>query len=184
MGMRINRRNILEYAKKYDQQYRDTDDRKVEEEMKLLLRTQRYLTCEDLIKIVGWKTRNRAVHHCKKNNPDKVRELTQCSFRMRDEKDRIESLLGQKGGLRGVGYPVASTILHFAFPNKYPIMDFRVIRSLDLEQPSSYTFDFWQRYCERVRGISKQYKLLTIRMVEKALWKYDKCHLGRKRECK
>lgn len=70
-----------------------------------------------------------------------------------DERVRIESLLGSRRGLKGVGYPVASTILHFAFPSSYAIMDFRVIQSLGWKQPSSYTFDFWQRYRELSSGI-------------------------------
>ncbi|MCJ7777182.1 MAG: hypothetical protein MUP16_02560 [Sedimentisphaerales bacterium] len=183
MGMTINRKNILKYADKYDEQYRCTNDEKVEKEMKTLLRNQRYLKKEEFKKIVGWKTRNRSVHYCEENESDRVRKLTKRSFCVGDEKDRIESLLGQKGGLKGVGYPVASTILHFAFPNRYPIMDFRVIRSLGLKNPSIYRFEFWQKYCKEIQCISKKFDL-DIRTVEKALWKYDKHHSGRKKRCK
>ena len=102
---------------------------------------------------------------------------------MKDEKDRIESLLGRKGGLRGIGYPVASTILHFAFPNRYPIMDFRVIRSLNWDKPSTYNFSFWKKYYKRIRAISTKYSF-PIRTVEKALWKYDELKFAKKKLCR
>jgi hypothetical protein len=37
--------------------------------------------------------------------------------------------------LEGVNYSVASTLLHFAFPDQYPILDFRTIWSLGIEKP-------------------------------------------------
>jgi hypothetical protein len=116
-------------------------------------------------------------HYKNKDNNDKtVREITSFSFKTKSEKARIESLRI----LNGVSYPVASAILHFAFPNKYPIMDFRVIWSLGWEQPSTYDFDFWQRYCEKIRGIATILNL-PIRTVEKALWTYSKEHQNPKR---
>jgi Holliday junction resolvase len=97
--MRINKQNILRYADAYDQRYACIDDEKVEIEMKALLRNQRYLKKEELKRIVGWKTRNRSVHWCEENKPDKVIKITKHSFCVVDEKDRIESLQGRKGGL-------------------------------------------------------------------------------------
>jgi adenine-specific DNA glycosylase len=37
--------------------------------------------------------------------------------------------------LRGVGIPTASALLHFAFPNDYPILDVRALASLAAERP-------------------------------------------------
>jgi len=111
-----------------------------------------------------------------------IKRITRESFETEDEKICIESLLGQQGGLKGVGYPVASTILHFAFPDEYPIMDFRVISSLGWNKPSSYKFNFWDNYCKRIRYLSKKYGL-SIRTVEKALWKFDKEQNSRFNKC-
>ena len=166
--MKINKKNILVYEKRYDADYKPKG-RVVEEEMKRLLKKQKYLRRENLIKIVGWKTRNRSVHYCKENDSNKIRELTKRSFCVGDEKARIESLLT----LKGVSWRVASAILHFAFPSKYPIWDFRVLQSLDW--PEHYNFNLWQKYCNEINKISKKYKL-PIRTVEKALWKYSKEH--------
>jgi DNA-binding ferritin-like protein (Dps family) len=62
-------------------------------------------------------------------------------------------------------------------------MDFRVIHSLGWEQPSAYNFDFWQKYCRRIRAIAKKFRL-PMRAVDKALWKYDEINSGKRKMCK
>ena len=48
--------------------------------------------------------------------------------------------------LRGVGVPVASALLHFAVPERYPILDFRALESLgDRRRRTHYTVDFLDR---------------------------------------
>jgi endonuclease III-like uncharacterized protein len=168
--MIINRKNILEYADAYDQQYRCTDGEKVEIKVKLLLRRQGFLKKKELVEIGKWKSKRPIKHYRSEENDDlTIKEITKFSFNTKSEKARIKSLLA----LKGVSWPVASAILHFAFPNKYPIMDFRVIRSLGLEQPSTYNFSFWRKYCKEILVISQKCGM-RIRTVEKALWKYDK----------
>lgn len=184
MKTKITRRKILEYAEKYDQKYRKTEDSKVEKKMKRLLKNQRYLRQKELVKIGRWKSKRPTRHYISEENDDlTVKEITEFSFRTKSEKARIKSLLT----LKGVYWPTASAILHFAFPTKYPIMDFRVIRSLYGKDPSTYkyNFGFWGKYCKRIRAISNKYNL-PIRIVEKALWKYDKekNRRSRKRKCK
>jgi hypothetical protein len=98
-----------------------------------------------------------------------IKEVTRLSLETECEEARIKLLTI----LKGVSWPVASVILHFAFPEKYPIMDFRAIWSLDWEQPKSYNFDFWQKYCTEIRKISNETGL-TIRQIDKALWQYSK----------
>jgi thermostable 8-oxoguanine DNA glycosylase len=181
----FNKNNIIEWARKYDETC-TFNDRETEKRIKTLLEEQRYLTQENLRDIMNWKS-PRIRRYAYKNDELIIKERTQYSFETENERSRIESLLGHKGGLRGVGYPVASVILHFAFPDKYPIIDFRVIRSLksrpfNLDQPSVYSFGFWERYCEIIRNISKEYEL-CIRVIDKALWKFDKEKYSRSNKC-
>jgi hypothetical protein len=176
MEMKITNENIFKYAQKYDKDYKQKS-KKTEDRMKSLLKNQKYLTGKNLITIGDWKA-PRARRHYSNNRNHKVRKISKFSFSTRDEKARIESL----DSLRGVGYPIASTILHFAFPHKYPIMDFRVIRSLGLKQPSTYKFDFWKGYCKKIQATSNKYSL-PIRTVDKALWKYDELNSGRRKTC-
>jgi hypothetical protein len=180
MKFKFNKTVIIHWAQKYEDNY-PSKDRSTEERLKKLLIRQSYLAQKDLYDILNWKS-PRIRHYANQNAPARIERITRHSFETTDEESRIESLLGQKGGLRGVGYPVASAILHFAFPDKYPIMDFRVIRSLGMEQPLAYKFDFWRRYCERLRRLSKKYGL-SLRVVEKALWKFDKEQYSRFNKC-
>ncbi|MEN6335325.1 MAG: hypothetical protein ABFE01_13835 [Phycisphaerales bacterium] len=169
--MMVTRQNLLTYAAMYDSRYRGVDS-EIEDGMKCRLARQHYLRRGDLVSIGRWKS-PRPSRYYLENGDSRTRQVTQMSFGNPDERQRIESLLGSKGGLRGVGYPVASAILHFAFPNTYPIMDFRVIESLGWDVPSSYTFDFWQKYCTEVRKVAREHDL-AISTVEKALWMYSK----------
>lgn len=166
--MEITKEEIRKYAQKYDKRYKGTNDEIVEKEMKKWFESNRYLGRERFIKIGLWKSK-RPKKNYESNDDLTVGEITRFSFTTRSEEVRIKSLLI----LNGVSYPLASVILHFAFPSKYPILDFRAIWSLGWEKPKSYNFDFWQKYCDRIRGISKRTGE-SIRIVDKALWEYSK----------
>lgn len=167
MAMNINKKTITKYARAYEGNYSQKGNR-IEQKMKLLLRTQKYLTKEQLREIGSWKS-PRIKRHFEKHNEKTVREITKFSFTTTSEEARILCLTS----LKGVNFPVASTVLHFAFPNKYPIMDYRVIWSLGWDQPSAYNFAFWEKYCKKIMVLSKKFNL-PIRTVEKALWMYSK----------
>lgn len=169
--MNINKKSVLKYADAYNKRYKAHDET-TEVEMKRLLKKQRYLRQKELVRIGMWKSKRPKRHYESEENDDlTVEETTKFSFKTRSGKARIKSLLA----LKGVSWPAASAILHFAFPKKYPIMDFRVIWSLGWKQPSSYNFNFWQKYCKKINAISKKCKL-PIRTVEKSLWEYSKEH--------
>jgi len=81
--------------------------------------------------------------------------------------------------LNGVGVPVASTILHFAFPNKYPIMDVRAVGTLRRfglwMRPTHPWFDVedWREYVRLMREHARTLSV-TLRELDKALWAFDK----------
>lgn len=166
--MKLSKDNIIRYADKYDNRYNSTPDSHIEEEIKQWFESNRFLDRDNFLKLCRWKS-PRPRKSYEQNRDDFVREITAFSLSTNNEEARIKSLLI----LNGVQYPVASTILHFAFPDRYPIMDFRAIWSLEWQQPKAYTFEFWQNYCKKIRSISKRYQL-TIRTVDKALWQYSK----------
>ena len=170
--MRINRLNILHYAQAYNDDW-DIADESLETEMKRILKTQRYLTRDNLREIGLWKSPRARKHYTSKENDAlTVKEITCFAFTAKSERARIWSLLI----LRGVSWAVASVILHFAFPKRYPIWDVRVLWSLGWYRrgkPPAYNFSLWEKYCRKVREISKRHGL-SIRTVEKALWMYSK----------
>lgn len=169
--MEFNKENIIELEDRYPY---ITGDVAVEKEVKHWLETNRYLNKEMFLRLCCWKSQ-RPKRHYIKNEEQKIIEITRIAFSTNNEKEKIETLMT----LYGVRYPVASAILHFAFPDKYPIMDFKVIESLGWEKPNYYNFIFWEKYCNNIRELSKQYGM-PIRTIDKALWTYSK---ENKRNC-
>ena len=168
--MEINKEVIKEYAKRYDERNKGTDDEIAANEIAEWFKTNRYLDKERFMRIALWKSR-RPKRHYEDNDDATIREITEFSFGTKSEAAQIKVLFA----LNGVSYPLASVILHFAFPDKYPILDFRAIWSLGWEQPKYYTFGFWQKYCVKIQDISKETRE-SMRTVDKALWEYSKEH--------
>ena len=130
----------------------------------------RYLNKETFVSIGRWKTKRQTKNYLK-NGDNFVKEITQRALSTKGELSRIESLMQ----LHGVSWAVASVILHFAFLNRYPILDFRAIWSLGLPQPKSYNFKFWQEYVAVFRNLL-QATGLPARTVDRGLWMYSKLH--------
>ncbi|HQL94014.1 MAG TPA: hypothetical protein PL005_05005, partial [Candidatus Hydrogenedentes bacterium] len=81
--------------------------------------------------------------------------------------------------LAGVSWPTASVFLHFAFPEKYPILDFRALWSLNIDPPpKQYTFPFWKEYADFCRNLSGEAGV-SLRTLDKALWMYSKRYQGK-----
>jgi len=166
--VKLNKENINKYANFYDERNRNTSDEKIEKELRDWFKKNRYLNKEKFIKLGRWKSQ-RQIKNYKRNSNSIIKEITKFSFKTKNEEIRIKILMV----LHGVSYPVASVILHFAFPDRYPILDFRAVESLDWKMPKYYSFNFWQKYCRRLRNISKELKL-PLRTIDKALWEYSK----------
>jgi len=125
----------------------------------------------ELLDVCYWKT-PRSQSKCRKNDEEFIREVTAISLSTQNEKLKIEVLTL----LSGVSWPTASTLLHFCYPEKYPILDFRALWSLGIDQlPGKYDFDFWWSYVSACRKISLE-NTITIRQLDKALWQYSKEH--------
>jgi hypothetical protein len=168
----ITTENLLKWSKYYDD-YFNVPNRihyqETEKRLKTLLKKQRYLNRPEFIELCRWKT-PRQLKNYEKNGDKLVRDTTIINFSTNDEEKRITILMD----LKGVGWAVASAILHFAFPNNYSILDFRALESLGWKEgPSDYNYIFWQRYCNRMLKISRQLAL-PIRTIDKALWQYSK----------
>ena len=126
-----------------------------------------FINKKDFLAICEWKT-PRSKPLCRKNSPALIKKITGISLATKDEKEKIEILLT----LCGVGWPTASTILHFVSGFKYPVLDYRAIWSLNAKVPAKYTFDFWNDYTLYSRKIAKENKV-SLRVLDKALWQYS-----------
>jgi hypothetical protein len=160
--LRIPVGEIQQYVERYDY-----PEGRALERFHGIAQAQGHLTTDELHEICRWKSKRRA--DLARQNPDSlVHELTSMSFRAKSERARIGSLLL----LDGVHFPTASAILHFCFDQSYPILDFRALWSLDIEEPKQYSHHFWEEYVVVCRSVAKQHQL-SLRELDMALWQYS-----------
>jgi hypothetical protein len=176
-----------EFVRKWAAQYDDDFPAKYKQDevrLKAWLRAQfregrAYFDKRHFVEIATWKSQ-RPLRRYESNDEDLVQQVTALAFAARRDDLRLRLLTL----LNGVGVPVASTILHFAFPDKYPIMDVRAVATLtrfglwtgpDPAQPGFIGFDVedWQAYVRLMREHASRLGV-TLRELDKALWAYDK----------
>lgn len=127
-----------------------------------------HMTSGDLIEVARWKWRGgRTRQLCAQNSEADVIEISAASFAAQSERLRIGALLS----LSGVQWPMASVILHFAFPGRYPLLDIRAMKTVG--GSTLYTFEKWVAYIEICRHAAEKHGI-TMRVLDKALWVSDK----------
>ena len=172
--LRFKPNKIKLWADRYIEAMPEADRRKevrIREVLVPIIHENGYLRKQDLIEICDWKTRRRVHKHYKKNPPEFIKEVTKLIFSTKNERLRIEMLTL----LDGISWPVASAILHFIFPKRYPILDFRAIYSLSEDVPNKYTYNFWQDYCNCCRRLARDNNI-SLRTLDRALWRYSKVY--------
>ncbi|MDD2297745.1 MAG: hypothetical protein PHX79_08030, partial [Sphaerochaetaceae bacterium] len=110
-----------------------------------------FLTKKEFLIVCAWKT-PRSKPRCESNDEELIREVSALSRTTKSELMRIQiwTLLA------GVKWPTASVFLHFTFPDRYPILDFRALWSLQTDVPAQYTFAFWSAYASFCRDLSRR----------------------------
>src|ERR1700754_3275784 len=83
-------------------------------------RQRGYYTKPELTLLCEWKSA-RTKSRVAQNSDVFVEAITRAAFTTEDEFERMTALCA----LRGVEAPTASVLLHFAFPDRYPIIDWR-----------------------------------------------------------
>jgi len=131
------------------------------------------MTKEEFLTVVDWKSPRRK-DLAKANSEDDVKDATQTAFSTKNARVKICVLTT----LDGVGYPMASAILHLACKD-VPLLDVRALATLGLEKPTSYDFRFWNDYCVAVFAIAGASKL-SLRVIDRALWSYGGTILKRR----
>lgn len=170
MKLRFARHRINELASQYDAELGERDRRLtggITEQVFPSYRRKGYLTKGEFTKVCAWKT-PRTRKRCELNDERMVREISALVRRTRSEHMRILPWTL----LSGVQMPTASVFLHFAFPNRYPIVDYRALWSLQTDVPSQYTFAFWWEYTQFCRKLARE-AIVSMRVLDKALWKYS-----------
>lgn len=139
------------------------------------IRKQGYLTKEQLIKILKWKS-PRPLKYYESNTETEIIEITKQSFKTQNEKLKIHIL----SALSGVKYPGASAILMFYEPANYPVIDIRVWQQLynskflnNNPKGQNFTLNQWIDYLTIIRNIASELKI-SARQVEKRIFDYDR----------
>jgi hypothetical protein len=131
-------------------------------------RRRGHYTRSEFIEVCAWKT-PRSRPRVAANPAAAVIDATGRALGAPDEETRIAALLE----LQGVGVPTASTLLYFAFPDDYPILDVRALESLGVKSRSSYPVSFWLAYLHSCRTLARETGV-SLRTLDKALWQYSK----------
>ena len=162
--LRFTKNQIREFADRYEFSTGETEL----VELKPLVLERGFLRKRDLEKVAYWKS-PRSSGHVRKNAEEFVVEITRFALATKCERARVESLTL----LDGVSYPTATVILHLFHRDRYPILDFRALWSVSLEEPNQYRFRFWWAYVEFCRKVAGN-ACVDMRTLDRALWQYSK----------
>ena len=113
-------------------------------------RKRGHYTRSEFIDICTWKTA-RSGRRVASNVEADIVDATARALADSDETTRVDALLE----LKGVGIPTASTLLHFAFPDEYPILDVRAVDSLGVKPRGQYPVSFWLAYLTACRDLAR-----------------------------
>ena len=151
------------------------EDVKTLEIFKIVEQEEGSLSRNTIIKILKWKS-PRPLRFYNENEESYIKNITQLSFKEKNDKLKIHILTA----LKGVNYPSASAILMFKNPDFYPVLDIRVWKQLYKNnlvsvnpRGMSFTLDQWDSYVKIIRSLSRKYNT-TAREIEKKLFDYDK----------
>ena len=131
-------------------------------------RARGHYTRDEFLAICSWKTQ-RSRSKVAANDAETIERATGQAFSSNEEAVRVEALTS----LRGVGIPTASALLHFAFPDDYPIVDVRALASLGRRGRTVYPVSFWLDYLSACRALAREHRV-SIRTLDKALWQHSK----------
>jgi len=171
-----SKKEIFNWSKQYDNE-QTRRGKKLEEQLiskiSPAVRKRKCFKQDELLVLCDWKTNGRACHWCRDNSKELVEDVTRLVLTTGNEQLRVEA----PTLLRGVCLPTASTILHFAFEDTYPILDRRALSSVCSRTVNDavkwYTFERWISYtkwCQRIKSDCG----VSIRELDKALWAFDR----------
>jgi hypothetical protein len=124
---------------------------------------------DEFLAVCAWKS-PRSRPRVRANAEDAIRAATAIALDpVSSEQARMEALTS----LEGVGVPTASTLLYFAFPADYPILDVRALHALGVKSRSVYPVTFWLGYLAACRELATAHGV-SLRTLDKALWQWSK----------
>jgi len=169
---------ISKWCPKYDKIQKDDEKyKKILTNVKKEIDKNNNLSKDTFQKIIDWKAA-RARGKINWNNFKSYQDsITDCLNAPDDKKISILD------NLEGMGVAFASTILHFIYPDSFPIIDFRTTEVLyyggyiksKIKDPKRYI-----AFRNVILGIAKDYPRWSLREIDKALFAYHKIELAPK----
>jgi hypothetical protein len=153
-------------------------DRDVKEEKKFPGEFQNarkcgYLSPDLFVRVARWKSVRKTPSYLS-NTDEEIRKATVAAFQAKDDATAINALKE----LKGVALRTASAILHWMVPERFPILDYRVMAALGENEPKSYEdVRLYSRIADRVRELADRHSL-DLRTMDRALWTWDKHRQG------
>lgn len=167
---------INKWAGLYSRKYRDAD-LSIQEMMRSAVERGTkghsigHLRRNELLEIGRWKSSGRRNdRHFISNREIDVIEISHKAFA--DENMKPFGRLKHLTILNGVEIPTASAIMHFAFPETYPVIDVRALNTLGIKA-SSISPRLWYTYQKNCCDWADEYDV-DLRTLDRALWQYDK----------
>ena len=138
-------------------------------------RSSGYLSKGLFLRVARWKSPRQTPNH-ERNSDASIRGATSEALKAIDDSAALSALMR----LSGVALRTASAILHWLRPDRFPILDFRVVAALGEPEPKSFeSFELYGRIAERVHALARQHQL-DLRTIDRALWTWDRlCRRGR-----
>jgi hypothetical protein len=132
-------------------------------------RERGYYTRDEFVEVCRWKT-PRSGPLVALNSAEKVEAATRTAL---SDAGSARERMAVLRSLHGVDWPTASVLAHLAYPERYPILDKRVLQALGVNPPSGYSFRFWEAlvaaYVELVERAG-----VDGRTFDRALWQWSK----------
>lgn len=187
----ISRLGIEKWAGSYPIWERDMDNW-IEDIVQTARDGKKYLTTEEMRALAMWKSEKRTFEDLKHNEDGQIEARTEEAFRYRgkDAVVHIKLLVGVSGKretrINGVNIATASSFLHFAFPESYPVIDRFSLLAMGVRK-NKRGFGLWRRYTNLCVSHAKRHRV-TLRTLDRALWQLgkesdqmEKAHAKRKR---
>ncbi len=168
LRLRFDKSKIGYWAGRYDDGGNKLKLIEIETEVAPRIVEAGLVTKPDFVTLCVWKS-PRIRRHAERNAEGFIEAVTRTALATTNEQLRIECLTL----LHGVGYPVASVILHFGSRDPYPIIDFRTLWSSNADVPGQYDFNFWWKYVTFCRKLADR-SGVDMRTLDHALWQSSK----------
>ncbi|MGH7244744.1 MAG: hypothetical protein ACREJD_15125 [Phycisphaerales bacterium] len=173
--MPLSREQVLNFDGLYRARYNLLDD--MASAAAHSARARGHLALNEFLAIATWKLASSGSTAFEQATEREVVEHSRAAFAAHQDDLTALHHLDQ---IRGIGFRAATAIMHITFPEHYPMLDQRAMRSLGLSQTQvdSLIADdanlrtYWPEYAQACRTLAKTLDV-TLRQLDRALWWSD-----------